>query len=89
MAAAGENINSQIKKKPTYMPILIFKTDIVYKSIAKRMTRQLEKLPGVIRSNFDLFDNDKILRVETSNLPAAQVQQLVESAGYFCRELED
>jgi hypothetical protein len=71
------------------MQILVFKTDVVYKSIAGRLTKQLSKLPGVIRSNFDLLDCDRILRVETNGLAASQVEQFVQGTGYFCRELED
>jgi hypothetical protein len=71
------------------MQVLVFKTDIVYKRIAGNLTKKIEKMPGVIRCNFDLLDIDRILRVETNGLAAAQVEKLVQANGYFCRELED
>lgn len=71
------------------MHILVFKTDVVYKSIAGKLVKQLDKMPGVIRSNFDLLDCDRILRVEANALAASQIEQLVKAQGYFCRELED
>jgi hypothetical protein len=74
--------------KPTCMQVLVFKTDVEYKSIAGRIIKQLDKMPGVIRSNFDLLDCDRILRVEANGLAAAQVEQFVAATGYFCRELE-
>jgi hypothetical protein len=75
--------------KPISMQVLVFKTDVIYKSIAGRLVKQLDKLPGVIRSNFDLLDCDRILRVESNGLAAAQVEQFIAATGYFCRELED
>jgi hypothetical protein len=71
------------------MQVLVFKTDIAYKRIAGNVTRKIEKMPGVIRCNFDLLDRDKILRVETTHLAASQIEKMVEAQGYFCRELED
>ncbi len=71
------------------MQVLVFKTDIAYKRIAGNVTKKIEKMPGVIRCNFDLLDRDKILRVETTSLAPSQVEKLVQAQGYFCRELED
>ena len=39
--------------------------------------------------NFDLEDCDHILRVETWSISATDINDVLESAGYRCEELED
>lgn len=49
----------------------------------------LNRLEGIIRWNVDLHDRDKILRVESHSLSPKTVEQTLELAGYYCKELED
>jgi hypothetical protein len=71
------------------MPVYVYKTNIAYAETAGAIAGQLKKLPGVLRCNFDLGDVDRILRVEATTLPSFTVEQTVQAAGFFCKELDD
>ncbi|MEO2053476.1 MAG: hypothetical protein ABGX00_17105 [Allomuricauda sp.] len=68
--------------------VLVFKTSVE----APRDVRQLQpKLNQLVNGsgcwNFDLEDCDNILRVETQNLQAHSISELLENHGHSCIEL--
>lgn len=70
------------------MNILVFKTNIRYKKQVQTVVTQLNNLEGIIRCNVDLYDKDKILRIETRDLSPRVIEHTLLEAGYFCEELE-
>ncbi len=73
----------------TGIKILVFKTNILSRKEVKRLGPVLHKLAGVCRWNVDLMDIDKVLRIETEELQAQEIIDVLTEAGYFCEELPD
>lgn len=71
------------------MDILVFKTNIRYKKHIKSLKPHLENIDGITRWNFDLHDEDNILRIEASNVVPASIESLLRNVGYHCEELPD
>ncbi len=69
--------------------ILIFKTSIRNKRQVHQVANILGSLSGIIRWTLDLDDCDRVLRLEAAGIHAAEVEQLIGSAGFHCREMED
>ena len=69
--------------------ILVFKTSVG----SKRNIRWLApKLNQLVKTNghwnFDLEDRDNILRVETQDLNAQAISDLLSEKGFLCEELD-
>jgi ribosomal protein L20A (L18A) len=73
----------------TGIKILVFKTNILSKKDVKRLEPVMQELAGVKRWSVDLKDIDKVLRIETEELYAQEVIDLLTKVGYFCQELPD
>jgi hypothetical protein len=71
------------------MEVLVFKTNVRYKKNINAVASRLDQIADIDKWNFDLHDRDKILRVETVKLSPAIIENTLQQAGYFCRELED
>lgn len=71
------------------MNILVFKTNIRYKSHIRKVIPHLEAIEGIKKWNVDFNDADRILRIEAKNVVPTLVEQVLEKAGYYCKELED
>ena len=71
------------------MIVLVFKTDIRNRKLVKTIAPHLEELPGVSRWTVDLWDADKVLRIETNTLSAAVIEKSLGSLGFYCKELPD
>jgi copper chaperone len=71
------------------MEVLVFKTNIRYKKQVQTIVTQLNGLEGILRCNVDLYDKDKILRIEASDLSPRVIEHTLLEAGYFCEELID
>ena len=69
-------------------PIEIFKTDVADATEAKKLVGVLLSYFPRSRINFDLYDCDKVLRVEGRDFIAAKVMMLVKEHGFNCRVLE-
>lgn len=69
--------------------ITIFKTDVHDTKDEFHLLHNvlLRKYPG-FKINFDLEDCDKILRIEGTNLSTQDVVGLLNSYGFFCKELD-
>ena len=71
------------------MEILVFKTDIHNNTEVEAISPILETLPMVSRWNVDLHDVDKILRIESAEACARNIEAVLQKAGFYCQELED
>jgi hypothetical protein len=71
------------------MPILVFKTNVENMTHIRKLYALLKTIKGILRWNVDTEDVDKILRVETLNVPPQKIESLLQNAGYYCKELED
>jgi copper chaperone len=71
------------------MNILVFKTNIRYKKNLNEIVIYLNTTEDILRWNVDFHDKDKILKIEANDLHPQSVETVLQSAGYFCEELED
>ena len=69
------------------MEVLVFKTNLRFKKQINAVTPHINTLQGILRWNVDLYDKDKILRIESTDLSARAVEDTLQQAGYFCEEL--
>ena len=71
------------------MAILVFKTDVENMYHIRKLYALFKTIQGIIKWNVDTEDVDKILRVETLNVSPQKIEMTLQSAGYYCKELED
>jgi hypothetical protein len=71
------------------MEILVFKTNVENYRQVNTLRRYFKAVAGILRWNFDLSDIDRILRIEADELSPRLVENTLQQAGYFCKELED
>ncbi len=69
--------------------ILIFKTDIRYKTDLKKLSPFMSGETRIKKWNVDRSDIDRVLRIESSAMSPEEVINLIERAGYSCEELTD
>ena len=70
------------------MEVLVFKTNLRFKKHISAVTPHINNLNGITRWNVDLYDKDKILRIESYDLSPRKVEATLQQAGYFCEELQ-
>ena len=70
------------------MEVLVFKTNLRFKKQINAVTPHINNLHGVTRWNVDLYDKDKVLRIESQDLSPRKVEAILQQAGYFCEELQ-
>ena len=70
------------------MEVLVFKTNLRFKKQIFAVTPHINNLLGVTRWNVDLYDKDKVLRIESQDLSPRKVEDTLQQAGYFCEELQ-
>ena len=68
--------------------IEVFKTNVEQFTDAGRIIGWLQEHLPQSRINFDLWDCDKILRVEGQDLEPQRIVALVEAKGFECAPLE-
>lgn len=71
------------------MHILIFKTNLDNPELVNRVKPVIQKMPGIQKWNVDIQDCDNVLRIEASELSPRSVELVLQTAGYYCEELED
>ncbi len=71
------------------MEVLVFKTNLENFRHIRKLYPLLKKIQGILNWNVDLEDSDKILRLETANISPRLVENALQSAGFYCRELEN
>lgn len=68
--------------------VLVFRSNVLTHVDVLQIRHPLDQHPGILRWNIDLDDCDHVIRIVTPNLTAADIQELVNSNGYQCSELE-
>lgn len=71
------------------MKVSVFKTNIQYKKQVRQLAPVLDAVKAISRWNVDLHDIDKILRIEADKELLAEIESLVQHAGYHCEALTD
>lgn len=67
----------------------IFKTNVVEQREADRLVEKLVHALPQARVNFDLWDCDKVLRIEHAHIPVPLICELVNAEGYVCEEFRE
>lgn len=70
------------------MEVLIFKTNIDKMQHVRHLYSLLRAIKGILKWNLDTEDIDKILRVETAGVAPANIETVLQNAGYYCKELK-
>jgi len=70
------------------MDILVFATSVEKPRQVSRIKPLLTAVSAINRWNFDLEDCDNILRVEAVGLSPRYIENLLNTAGFDCYELE-
>lgn len=69
------------------MEIYIFKTNIDKMHHVRKLYPILKAIQGVLRWNLDTEDVDRILRVEVMGVSPRNIERILNSEGYYCREV--
>jgi hypothetical protein len=68
--------------------IFVFKTSVKTKMQAKKLRLHIDTILPHAKSNFDLTDRDKILRIDSEENIVLKITDLLNSHQVFCEELE-
>jgi hypothetical protein len=68
--------------------IHIFSTDIQGLCPNCALSKTLDNLDGISHWSLDTEDKDRVLRVVSPSMDAAQIALLVQNHGYRCQELQ-
>lgn len=68
--------------------IFVFKTSVKTKKQIIALKPQIDNILPKARWNFDLEDCDKILRIESEENIAREIQQLLNIHSFYCEELD-
>jgi tRNA G26 N,N-dimethylase Trm1 len=69
--------------------ILIFKTNLRFKKDLRKISTSIQGDPRIKIWHVDVWDIDKVLRIESVDIKAKEIIQMVKHAGYQCEELPD
>ena len=84
----AQQVNPIFNTRLCNMEVLVFKTNLRFKKQITAVTPHINNLQGITRWNVDLFDIDKVLRIESNDLCPRTVETTLQEAGYFCEELK-
>jgi cell fate (sporulation/competence/biofilm development) regulator YmcA (YheA/YmcA/DUF963 family) len=68
--------------------ILVFKTNLTNAKRISEVEPLLDVHPHIVQWNVDLNDCDNVLRIVSKNIAAAEVENMLLGAGYYCEELQ-
>jgi hypothetical protein len=68
--------------------IFVFKTSVKTEMQAKKLKLHIDKILPNVKWNFDLKDNDKILRIDSEEDVVFKIIDLLNVHEYSCEELE-
>ena len=68
--------------------IYVFKTSVKTKIQAKKLKPHIDKILPKAKSNFDLDDYDKVLRIESEENIILPIKNLLNHHNFECEELE-
>lgn len=71
------------------MEVFVFRTDLTKHEQIQNVAPHLNSLMGIHKWNFDLEDNENILRIEAVGISPGRVIETLSDANYFCEELPD
>lgn len=86
------HLNNIVNTHPSIgagLQVLVFKTNLRFKKDIRLVGAILALEPAILRWNVDIWDVDKVLRIETTRLSVQEVIALVTGAGYCCSVLPD
>ncbi|WP_422858606.1 hypothetical protein ACOKFD_14750 [Flagellimonas sp. S174] len=69
--------------------ILIFKTSVRDLEDIEVLKNELNKVPTMVRWNFDLEDIDNVLRVESIQDVTTELVHVLNDKGFECEDLDD
>jgi hypothetical protein len=70
------------------MQILVFKTNLTNFKRIGDVEPLLDVHPHIVQWNVDLNDCDNVLRIVSNHIAAAEVENMLLGAGYYCEELQ-
>ena len=68
--------------------VFVFKTSVKTKMQAKKLKPHIEKVLPKARWNFDLEDNDKVLRIDCEENVVVKVIDVLNIHNHTCEELD-
>ena len=68
--------------------IYVFKTSVKTKAQAKGLGPHIDKILRDAKWNFDLYDCDKILRIDSEENISVPIISLLKNHNFHCEELE-
>lgn len=68
--------------------ILVFITNLTHPDSVNDVRPLVQSLPGIQKWSVDMQDCDHVLRIEATALSPGMVESTLQSAGYYCREME-
>lgn len=71
------------------MEVLVFKTDVIGRKECDTVGQVLLGDPRIKNWNIDNDDLDHVLRIESSQMSAAEVIEIMTRLGHVCEELPD
>lgn len=71
------------------MDILIFKTNLSHRVHINKVQPHIQQIQGIKRWNVDVQDCDHVLRIEAQEVSPRSIEQVLQSAGYYCEEMLD
>ncbi|MEP7256610.1 MAG: copper chaperone [Ferruginibacter sp.] len=69
------------------MEILVFKTNLTDVDHISNVMPVLNLHPHIKEWNVDLHDTDNILRIVSKSIAPKEVENILQNAGYYCKEL--
>ncbi|MBG6130839.1 hypothetical protein IWQ47_002303 [Aquimarina sp. EL_43] len=73
--------------KKENIKVFVFKTSVTNETDISIIKSHLDDLPQILKWNFDLEDDDNILRIESQSNIIQQVVKEFKKLGYQCEEL--
>lgn len=80
---------SKINKHGSTLKIEVFKTNVEEKEEALMLSREIETSFAGTKANFDLEDCDKVLRIQSDEIPVSEIKDFLYLKGYLCELLPD
>ena len=66
----------------------VFKTNVQKKTQCKMLLSILSEAFPSTKINFDLWDSDKVLRIEGDNIKVSRIMLLLKENGFKCEVLD-
>lgn len=68
--------------------ILLFTTNLMHEYDVHRISQKLDRLNYIFKWTVDLFDWERVLRVETNDRTMkVKIKSVLKKAGYYCNDL--